>query len=152
MIFFCVCKLVTLPRGKLFYTNIKPLSILVENEGYWTEGKSWQAVIYRASSMLESDLSLIFWYISAWFSELHYGISSHAFSDLLCYSRFMDSAGFLLWDYLLYTCSQQYWICLLFSSQVEGPMYKLLARKEKAHEMDVNCVLWSPTVRLITGC
>lgn len=28
---------------------------------------------------------------------------------------------------------------------VDGPMYKLLARKEKAHEMDVNCVQWSPT-------
>ncbi|KAJ8428750.1 hypothetical protein Cgig2_003064 [Carnegiea gigantea] len=30
------------------------------------------------------------------------------------------------------------------AGRVDGPMYKLLARKEKAHEMDVNCVQWSP--------
>lgn len=28
---------------------------------------------------------------------------------------------------------------------VDGPMYSLLAKKDKAHEMDVNCVQWSST-------
>ncbi|KMS94879.1 hypothetical protein BVRB_014440 [Beta vulgaris subsp. vulgaris] len=29
--------------------------------------------------------------------------------------------------------------------QLDGPMYKLLSKKEKAHEMDVNSIQWSPT-------
>ena len=33
-----------------------------------------------------------------------------------------------------------------FLSQVDGPLYKLLLKKEKAHEMDVNSVQWSPGV------
>ena len=36
-----------------------------------------------------------------------------------------------------------------FPSQVDGPMYRLLSKKEKAHEMDVNSVQWSPKVILI---
>ncbi|WVZ06955.1 hypothetical protein V8G54_020301 [Vigna mungo] len=32
-------------------------------------------------------------------------------------------------------------------SQVGGPLYKLLLKKEKAHDMDVNFVQWSPGVR-----
>jgi len=30
--------------------------------------------------------------------------------------------------------------------QVDGPSYKLLVKKEKAHEMDVNSVQWAPDV------
>ncbi|KNA25593.1 hypothetical protein SOVF_005300 [Spinacia oleracea] len=29
--------------------------------------------------------------------------------------------------------------------QVDGPMYKLLSKKEKAHEMDLNSIQWSPS-------
>jgi len=28
--------------------------------------------------------------------------------------------------------------------QVEGPSYKLILKKEKAHDMDINCVRWCP--------
>ncbi|GMH28724.1 hypothetical protein Nepgr_030567 [Nepenthes gracilis] len=31
------------------------------------------------------------------------------------------------------------------SCELDGPMYKLLLKKEKAHEMDVNSIQWSPT-------
>jgi hypothetical protein len=30
--------------------------------------------------------------------------------------------------------------------QVEGPSYKLILKKEKAHDMDINCVRWCPQV------
>ncbi|KAL8154447.1 hypothetical protein V2J09_012207 [Rumex salicifolius] len=30
------------------------------------------------------------------------------------------------------------------SGEVDDPMYNLLSKKEKAHDMDVNCVQWSP--------
>ncbi|PNX92476.1 putative cytosolic iron-sulfur assembly protein [Trifolium pratense] len=29
-------------------------------------------------------------------------------------------------------------------SQVDGPLYKLLLKKDKAHDMDINYVQWSP--------
>ncbi|PON42427.1 IKI [Parasponia andersonii] len=32
----------------------------------------------------------------------------------------------------------------LFTSKVDGPTYKLLLKEEKAHDMDVNSVQWSP--------
>ncbi|PUZ68988.1 hypothetical protein GQ55_2G072600 [Panicum hallii var. hallii] len=38
-------------------------------------------------------------------------------------------------------------ICLFAeekSSMVEGPSYKLILKKEKAHDMDINCVRWCP--------
>uniref|UniRef100_A0A0D9WXB2 Probable cytosolic iron-sulfur protein assembly protein CIAO1 homolog n=1 Tax=Leersia perrieri TaxID=77586 RepID=A0A0D9WXB2_9ORYZ len=38
-------------------------------------------------------------------------------------------------------------ICLFTedkSSMVEGPLYRLLLKKEKAHDMDINCVRWCP--------
>jgi WD40 repeat protein len=28
--------------------------------------------------------------------------------------------------------------------QVEGPSYRLILKKEKAHDMDINCVRWCP--------
>ncbi|KAK7256599.1 hypothetical protein RIF29_30053 [Crotalaria pallida] len=31
-------------------------------------------------------------------------------------------------------------------SEVGGPLFKLLLKKEKAHDMDINCVQWSPGV------
>lgn len=34
-------------------------------------------------------------------------------------------------------------------SQADGPTYKLLTKKEKAHDMDVNAVQWSSTVKYI---
>ncbi|XP_071686705.1 protein CIA1 [Rutidosis leptorrhynchoides] len=39
-------------------------------------------------------------------------------------------------------------ICLFVESEdhsYDGPTYKLLLKKEKAHDMDINCVRWSPT-------
>ncbi|KAK7258492.1 hypothetical protein RIF29_24071 [Crotalaria pallida] len=33
-------------------------------------------------------------------------------------------------------------------SEVGGPLFKLLLKKEKAHDMDINCVQWSPGVRI----
>nr|CAB3456204.1 unnamed protein product [Digitaria exilis] len=38
-------------------------------------------------------------------------------------------------------------ICLFAeekNSMVEGPSYKLILKKEKAHDMDINCVRWCP--------
>jgi hypothetical protein len=32
-------------------------------------------------------------------------------------------------------------------TQVDGPQYKLLLKKDKAHDMDINSVQWSPGVR-----
>jgi hypothetical protein len=34
----------------------------------------------------------------------------------------------------------------LLMMQVEGPSYKLMLKKEKAHDMDINCVRWCPQV------
>ncbi|KAJ0799284.1 putative transcription factor WD40-like family [Helianthus annuus] len=39
-------------------------------------------------------------------------------------------------------------ICLFIESEdhsVDGPKYKLLLKKDKAHDMDINSVRWSPT-------
>ncbi|KAI5603100.1 hypothetical protein POPTR_001G221150v4 [Populus trichocarpa] len=32
---------------------------------------------------------------------------------------------------------------------VDGPSYKLLLKREKAHEMDINSVQWGPGVRFV---
>ena len=37
-------------------------------------------------------------------------------------------------------------VCLL---QVDGPSYKLLLKREKAHNMDINSVQWGPGVRFV---
>ncbi|KAJ0692653.1 putative transcription factor WD40-like family [Helianthus annuus] len=43
-------------------------------------------------------------------------------------------------------------ILLFFESEdhsVDGPTYKLLLKKEKAHAMDINSVQWSPTGNML---
>lgn len=37
-------------------------------------------------------------------------------------------------------------IYVILMVQVEGPSYKLILKKEKAHDMDINCVRWCPQV------
>lgn len=40
------------------------------------------------------------------------------------------------------------YFCLNMSWQVDGPSYKLLYKKDKAHEMDINGVQWSSKVNM----
>ncbi|KAI7747526.1 hypothetical protein M8C21_016728 [Ambrosia artemisiifolia] len=52
------------------------------------------------------------------------------------------------WEGIIATGAADDAICLFIESEdhsVDGPKYKLLLKKEKAHDMDINAVRWSPT-------
>ena len=46
-------------------------------------------------------------------------------------------------------CVSQVLTVTLNGVQVDGPLYRLILKKEKAHDMDINSVRWCPQVTLV---